>query len=379
MSARTFAAQAFFEALSDDIARALAAHLQLPEATSTDPQSSVYARWQRLDEAQQHARESELAAIANMGSAHARGYLVRVAQKRWASTRPDWLPFIIAWSTADLAARMYLEDPHGFQEAHRHYRVDQREQRARYRGQFVADVVPSFDRRERMKQVMRAHFAGLGATWQAFDHVTDGELAFFMAEQPSAPGGLPTQLHEEALAPYPVWLLFDFSSCELSLRAPSLSDHERLRASFAEVFVGFSDYFEAPEAGSQAADECEADAFARERIEHVTVQRVAIRPDHPEVQRITIEFAPGLALPRARFLLEHHGIRLARDTIEGAKLSFVFSGSASTRSIELKSDARQAQRVPARERSLHRYMKDWTLDADRRDPLVAAACSGGCE
>ncbi len=389
MSSPAFAAKAFFEALSADVAEALAAHLELPalgrdaRGVRAAEHTSVYARWRHLAEAQRNELAEELLTLANMASPHARGYLVRVAQKRWTSTRPDWLPFIIAWSTQDLAARMYLEDPHGFREAHRHYRVDKREQYARYRGQFVADVVPSVDRRERMKRAMHTHFHGLSPFAHAIvDRVSDESLVLFIHDRPLPLENIEGSQLEEVLGVCKVWLVFDFDSCELAIKAPSRSDREHLRTSFADIFVGVPDYFAAPECTDEALPVADvgpafqAHALQQDRIERVTVQHVAVRPKHPDIRRITIEFADDLALDRAHHLLENYGVRLQSDVVEGAKLSFIFAGSARPRSVELKSSPDALKRCTARERSIHRYMKDWNLDADRRDPLVAAACSG---
>jgi hypothetical protein len=389
--------RAFFRHLTPDVARALASHLGITLDVKSGATSSerLYAAWKILDEETHHRLEPALRLVNDLCTASARSYLVTLAQERWSKARAEWLPFVIAWSTHDLAVRLFIDNVEALKALHRSYGVDMLEHLKEYQGKYVADVVPSVDRKSRMKASMLEHFRSesRGENCHIEDFVNDEKLALFVyAEDEVTPfdrfnnvGQLEPEWHRPV---FRLAAVFNFETCTLLVKAPRKSEREKLRDLFAEIFVGNKNYFEDPAESPRYDFDVLADpkfdfpTHGADQIERVSVLQLTARPADRDIRRVTVELEPGLPHERMLRAVESLGLRVGSDSIDGARLLFVFEGSGRSRqrTVSIANPNTSNLRDTDRDRVIRRCLRDWNIDADRAPAAMGSlALQGAAE
>jgi hypothetical protein len=243
-----------FAKLSPRLASALAAHLQRygVAAPSGEGQAALHVAWHALAPAVQQQVEPALARIHELCCRKARSYVLEHARQARRDSCPSAERVLDAISTPDLAVRLYLEDPSALERAYFQYATALIEQVAVYQGQYIADVIPSYDRRARMLKAL--HTLGTSAQHEqplaVADFVSDDRfvMALHRGAQVTTTRRFDAarQLDPNLCQPeIEAGLLFRFDSSMLIVKAPTCLQREALRDSFVHIFVGDPRYFEA--------------------------------------------------------------------------------------------------------------------------------------
>ncbi len=160
-----------FAKLSHGVAEALAAHLLECGASGAagtahaaiSGRAALRAAWTSLAEPARQSLAPTLLRLHDLCCRQARSYVLVHACESRRHTCPAVGRVLEAINTADLAVRLYLDDPSAFERAHFQYATALLEQVAIFQGQYIADVIPSYDRRARMLralQTLAPHAAG---------------------------------------------------------------------------------------------------------------------------------------------------------------------------------------------------------------------------
>jgi hypothetical protein len=374
--------RAFFRHLTPDVARGLAGDLGLvlDAKAGTTSSERLYAAWKAVDEFTQRRLEPGLRLVNDLCTATARNYLVALAEQQWTMRRPEWLPCIIVWSTHDLAVKLFMDAPEALKALHRTYGVDMLEHLKEYQGKYVADVVPSLDRKSRMKAAMLQHFKSeaRGENCHIEDFVNEEKLALFVYAEEEV---TPFDRFNQAGQLEPDWqrpvirlaAVFNLETCRLLVKAPRKAEREKLRDLFAEIFVGDSDYFEDPsqlaryDFGALGDPSFDFPTTGADHIERVSVLQVTARPANRDIRRVTVELEPGLPQARMVHAIESLGLRLREDGVDGARLLFVFEGSGRSRqrTVSIANPNSTNLRDTDRDRIIRRCLRDWSIDVER--------------
>lgn len=246
-----------FAKLSPRVAGALAAHLgrseipSRPEECADGGRIALDAVWVALAAEARESYAPTFARLEALSARQARPYLLSEARESWGDTYPAVLRLLEAISTPDLAVRLYLESPSAAERAHFQLATKLLEQVEAFQGQYVADVIPSLDRRGRMERVMRASHARSqsDAALQLTDFVTDDRFLIALHRGPRL---RPTRCFDAAQQLDPdlcrpeveLLVLFRFDASLLIVKAPRAEQRASLRDAFMRIFVGDPRYFE---------------------------------------------------------------------------------------------------------------------------------------
>jgi len=241
-----------FAKLSPRVAGALAAHLGRGEMPSGEPEgrAALDLAWAALPHAARAGHAEVFARLTALSARAARPFLLAEARESWGDTYPAVLRLLDAISTPDLAVRMYLESPSAVERAHFRLATRLVEQIDTYQGQYVADVIPSRDRRGRMLRVMQAtHHTRADAALRVSEFVSDDR--FLIALHRGAHlspkrcfDGAQTLDPELARPEIELLVLFRFDASRLVVKAPRAEQRQSLRDAFVQIFVGDPLYFE---------------------------------------------------------------------------------------------------------------------------------------
>lgn len=354
------------------------------------PWERAYRAWMALPEDVRLRVETELLAVNDMCSRHARPYLEHAAPLVWCNGDANLVEESREWSAHDLAVRLFIADPKRFAEAHQSYAVDMMDHFREFQGRYDVSLVPTREAKRRMKAAIEAHLRGtaFGARCQVEDFANDQKFAIFV-------------YHEDEMAPFdrfndqgviePDWqrpvvrlaAVFHHESCTLLVKASRKAEREKLRDLFAALIVGDKDYFtdtsNSPKYCFDAIRDPEFDFPTRgiDKIDEVSVVRVVAQSSHRDAKRLTLEMKPGLSIEGVRMVLDEHGVDLANDPIDGIRLQFMFQGKGRSkyRTVSLFNPSSSNLNDTDRDRVIRRYLKEWGIDAGARAALEAAAAA----
>ncbi len=242
-----------FAKLSPRVAGALAAHLGRSEVPSRGEEGRVALdqAWAAISPDARASYGPVFCRLHALSARQARPYLLSQAREAWGDTFPAVLRLLDAISTPDLAVRLYLESPSAAERAHFQLATKLLEQVESFQGQYVADVIPSRDRRERMARAMRASQAksNADAPLQITDFVADDRFLIALHRGASL---RPTRCFDGAQQLDPdlgrpeveLLVLFRFDTSLLIVKAPGTEQRASLRDAFVQIFVGDPRYFE---------------------------------------------------------------------------------------------------------------------------------------
>lgn len=206
--------------------------------------------------------------------------------------------------------------------------------------------------------------------------------------------------HEDEVAPFdrfndkgvvePDWqrpvvrlaAVFQFETSTLLVKAPRVTEREKLRDLFAQTFIGDPAYFEDTSKSPKFCfdplrdDDFDFPVRGFDKIEEVSIVRIVAKPASRDVKRVTVEMKPGFTVLGVRALLEEHGLNLSNDEIHGVRLQFRFEGKGRQRyrTVSLFNPNSSNLNDTERDRVIRRYLKEWGIDASgRRSPVAAAA------
>lgn len=250
---KTCKATDLFVKLSPPVASALALHLlgNQPGPLGLEGRSLLFCAWYQLGEHGQQSAEPALLRMLELSERRARTHVLEHARLSWAERALAAVRVLDAVSTADLAVRLYLEDQAAFERAYLQYLTMLFEQVGIYHGQYPADVIPSYDRRARMWQALRALAPNSkdGEALEEAESVDDDR--FMLALHHRAKLSRPRRFDASAeLAPdlsqpeIELAVLFRFDLSMLAVKASTFVDREALREAFTRIFVGDTHYFE---------------------------------------------------------------------------------------------------------------------------------------
>ncbi len=255
---RTWKPSDLFVKLSSRVAAALAAQLAnggapLTGATLPSYEADVLtAVWQSLPECSRQAFEPTLARLLDLSCRAARSYVLEQAREAGRDLCPSRSRVLEAVSTPDLAVRLYLDAPAAFERAHFSYATALLEQVAIYQGQYIADVIPSYDRRARMLKALREAYSNDNSKppLELVDVVHDDRfvIALHRGAQVNVVrrfDGAHTLDPNLCQPEIEAAVLFRFDSCMLVVKAQSCVAREAVREAFVRIFVGDPHYFEA--------------------------------------------------------------------------------------------------------------------------------------
>lgn len=251
---KTCKATDLFVKLSPPVASALALHLLAgrPEPLGLEGRASLFCAWYQLGEAGQRSAEPALLRMLELSERRARSHVLEHARLSWAERALSAARVLDAVSTADLAVRLYLDDQDAFERAYLQYLTMLFEQVAIYHGQYAADVIPSYDRRARMWQALRALLPNSKASEPLEEAESIDDDRFMLALHHKAHLQRPRRFDASAeLLPdlsqpeIELAVLFRFDLSMLAVKAHSFVDREALREAFTRIFVGDAHYFEA--------------------------------------------------------------------------------------------------------------------------------------
>ncbi len=245
----------FFARLSPRVAFALAVHVRGHGTSSGAPgdpagSAALDLAWLSLSPGARAGFAQAFARLESLSARGARPYLVAEASASWGDVYPAVLRLLDAISTPDLAVRMYLESPSAVERAHFELTTKLFEQIAVYQGRYVADVIPSLDRRGRMRRAMQAMLGTRAdAPIQVSEFVTDGRFVLALHDGAQlSPGRCfdgAQQLDPDIGRPeIKVLVQFRFDASQLVVKAPGAEQRKSLRDAFIQIFVGDPRYFE---------------------------------------------------------------------------------------------------------------------------------------
>lgn len=250
---KTFEPLDLFAKLSPRVAEALAAHFVARGAKGVDRlvgKVALVSAWHGLSAEQREAFRSVLARMRDLSDRKARHCVLEHARESRLSACPSAGRVLDAISTPDLTVRLYLDDPQAFERAHFQWATALLEEVALYQGQYVADVIPSHDRRARMKKALEACAKVRDRPLEVADFVHDDSfgIALHRGGKVSSTRGFdragtldPNLCRPEVEAA----CLFRFDSSLLIIKAQHHAAREALRDAFVHIFVGDPHYFDA--------------------------------------------------------------------------------------------------------------------------------------
>jgi len=391
MAKREWNPKSFFRHLTPDALAVLLewASVELALDGEGPVGEQVYRAWKALPDAEREAIETKLLPVNDLCGTHSRPYLDRLAQQVWTNGSSHIIEDSKNWSAQDLAVRLFIADEARFLEAHQAHALDMMEHLTEFHGRYPVTLTPTPEAKTAMKAAMASHFreTAFGARCQVEDFANDEKFALFI-------------FHEDEVAPFdrfneqgvvePDWqrpvvrlaAVFQYETSTLLVKAPRVSEREKLRDLFAQLFIGDADYFEDTTKSPKFCfdplrdDDFEFPVRGFDKIEDVSIVRVVAKPASRDVKRVTVEMKPGFTVHGVRGLLDEHGVNLASDAIHGVRLQFVFEGKGRSkyRTVSLFNPNSSNLNDTDRDRVIRRYLKEWGIDASgRRTPLEAAA------
>lgn len=221
---------ALFNSLSPEVAGALRLHLGLP---GESPRSRVVC---------------ELRALSETCRAAARAEVLAVARLRFRLTRPEWTAQLPQWSTSDVLVRLYLESRASFVEAQRTLLLFARGELEQRHANYVAEVVPSLDRRAQMQRVLIGLLQETEKNTRCLVREFSGEheLAMFAGHSAACARPEPMSGRLRAVKRYRLALLFHYETATILVKAPSQRERHELCHGFASIFARDPRYFERP-------------------------------------------------------------------------------------------------------------------------------------
>jgi len=391
MAKREWNPKSFFRHLTPDALAVLLewASVELALDGEGPVGEQVYRAWKALPDAEREAIETKLLPVNDLCGTHSRPYLDRLAQQVWTNGSSHLIEDSKNWSAQDLAVRLFIADEARFLEAHQAHALDMMEHLTEFHGRYPVTLTPTPEAKTAMKVAMASHFreTAFGARCQVEDFANDEKFALFI-------------FHEDEVAPFdrfneqgvvePDWqrpvvrlaAVFQYETSTLLVKAPRVSEREKLRDLFAQLFIGDADYFEDTTKSPKFCfdplrdDDFEFPVRGFDKIEDVSIVRVVAKPASRDVKRVTVEMKPGFTVLGVRGLLDEHGVNLASDAIHGVRLQFVFEGKGRSRyrTVSLFNPNSSNLNDTDRDRVIRRYLKEWGIDASgRRTPLEAAA------
>ncbi len=391
MAKREWNPKSFFRHLTPDALAVLLewASVELALDGEGPVGEQVYRAWKALPDAEREAIETKLLPVNDLCGTHSRPYLDRLAQQVWTNGSSHLIEDSKNWSAQDLAVRLFIADEARFLEAHQAHALDMMEHLTEFHGRYPVTLTPTPEAKTAMKAAMASHFreTAFGARCQVEDFANDEKFALFI-------------FHEDEVAPFdrfneqgvvePDWqrpvvrlaAVFQYETSTLLVKAPRVSEREKLRDLFAQLFIGDADYFEDTTKSPKFCfdplrdDDFEFPVRGFDKIEDVSIVRVVAKPASRDVKRVTVEMKPGFTVHGVRGLLDEHGVNLASDAIHGVRLQFVFEGKGRSkyRTVSLFNPNSSNLNDTDRDRVIRRYLKEWGIDASgRRTPLEAAA------
>lgn len=391
MAKREWNPKSFFRHLTPDALAVLLewASVELALDGEGPVGEQVYRAWKALPDAEREAIETKLLPVNDLCGTHSRPYLDRLAQQVWTNGSSHLIEDSKNWSAQDLAVRLFIADEARFLEAHQAHALDMMEHLTEFHGRYPVTLTATPEAKTAMKAAMASHFreTAFGARCQVEDFANDEKFALFI-------------FHEDEVAPFdrfneqgvvePDWqrpvvrlaAVFQYETSTLLVKAPRVSEREKLRDLFAQLFIGDADYFEDTTKSPKFCfdplrdDDFEFPVRGFDKIEDVSIVRVVAKPASRDVKRVTVEMKPGFTVLGVRGLLDEHGVNLASDAIHGVRLQFVFEGKGRSkyRTVSLFNPNSSNLNDTDRDRVIRRYLKEWGIDASgRRTPLEAAA------
>ncbi|QRK08533.1 hypothetical protein JQX13_53045 [Archangium violaceum] len=351
------------------------------------PGDQLYRAWKALPEDQQRRLETELLPVNDMCSTHARPYLENTARAVWTNGKANLVEESRAWTTQDLALRLFIDSRRSFFDAYKNYTVDSMEHGTEYRGRRHVALEPSSTSKQQMREAMQQHFreTALGARCQIEDYANKEKFALFVYYEDEV---TPMDRFNTEGVVAPEWqrpvlriaAVFHFETATLQVKAARKVEREKLRDLFAKIFVGEPDYFEDTSKNPKFCfDPLRSPNFdfptrLADKIEDVCVVKIVARPQHDDVRRISIQLKPGLSVKETHEALDGYGIDLTNDVVEGVQLRFQFEGSGRSkwRTVSLFNPGSSNLRDTDRDRVIRRYLKEWGIDATVHQAAVAA-------
>jgi len=222
--------EALFNGLSPDVARALASQL-------TAGQTTPRAR-----------NVSELYALSAACRVAMRSEVLSVARQRFRLTRPNWTALLPHWSTSDVLVRLYLESRDTFVAAQRGLLLFSQGELELRRGSYVAEVVPSLDRKASMQQAMSGLLQETSTSRSCVVRDFSGEHELAMFAGHSASCARPEAMNGRQGAPrrYRLALIFHYETGTILLKAASQRERNQLCQQFASIFARDPTYFDRP-------------------------------------------------------------------------------------------------------------------------------------
>lgn len=223
---------------------------------------------------------------------------------------------------------------------------------------------------------MPAAVRAFGARCQVEQHASEDKLALFVYHEDAV---TPLERFNEAGAVTTDWqrpvlrvaAVFHLPTATLQVKASREAEREKLKAAFAEAYVGDAGFFE----GASTAPKFNFDVLRfgdfhfptrpTDGIDSVALVKVVARPADDDVRRVVVELQPGVSMARARLVLEDHGIDVAHDVIDGVHLRFTFAGSGRSRfrTISLANPNSTNLHDTPRDRVIRHYLSQWGIDA----------------
>jgi len=356
------------------------------------PWEQLYRAWARLQPDVRMRLESSLLPVNDLSVPQARPRLAELATAVW--PRGRLADESRAWTSQDLALRLFLASPGAFHQLHQGWVVDSLQHMKEYAGRYPVRPKPSANAKAELKESLRAYLqrTAFGPRCHVEDFANEEKFALFV-------------FHEDELRPIDkftesedlesVWerdvvrlaAVFDYESSVLSVKAAHREEREQLRDLFAEHILQdplyFIDAYSAPRYafGRIADPRFQLVPIAGTQVVSVSVQKVVVHPADGDVKRLTLDFKAAPTLEQVRAGLQAYGVRIPGDTIEGLHLRFVFEGTgrSRTRTVSLFNPNSTNLSDTPRDRIVRRHLKVWGFDANSRrqavgtGPLQAAA------
>lgn len=377
----------FLRRLSPEALRLLVRRRVLPLSLDGEGPLSeqTYRAWMALPSDAQREAEVNLWLINDLSTEHGRPYLEELANSVWRDQRAR--AESRTWSAHDLAARLFLAAPQQFATVHQGYALDVLDDVIEFRGTYPAVLQTSRASKARLKSEMESYLRAtpFGSRCYIEDFANESKLALYL-------------FHEGEMTPVDrlndddgiecYWLrpvnrlaaVFHFETSTLFVQAQQRSHAEKLRDLFAQIFMGDPSYFEESTGRARFCfDVLREPDFrfptrAHDRIEAVSVTRVVARLWRRDVQRVTVDVAPGASLEEVRRAVAEHGVDLITDVIDGVRLLFCFQGTgrARMRTVALTNPNRSNLHNTERDLIIRGYLKVWGIDADPRPTVVSS-------
>lgn len=377
----------FFRHLSRPALKELCAwSAELRPEGAGKPWEQLYRAWAHLQPAVRMRLESSLLPVNDLSVPEARPRLEELAAAVWPRGRT--LEECRAWTSQDLALRLFLASPGAFHQLHQGWVVDSLQHMKEYAGRYPVRPKPSARAKSELKEALREylHRTAFGPRCHIEDFANEEKFALFVFLEDELK---PTDKFTESEDLESVWerdvvrlaAVFDYDTCVLSVKAAHREEREQLRDLFAEHVLQdslyFIDAYTSPRYafGRLADPRFQLVPIAGSQVVAVSVQRVVVRPGDGDVKRLTLDFKTALTLEQVREGLAAYGVQFPADTIEGVHLRFVFEGGgrARTRTVSLFNPNSSNLSDTPRDRVIRRHLKVWGIDANSRRQAVGSS------